>query len=89
MYTTEYLGHYKNKNGPLQGDLTKADPLKKETSLSIQPAGLIKIHQSHKVRKTSAGAQVPGIYMPRSKTQAWFHKKSYRNIAKRWRQLYG
>lgn len=33
------------------------------------------IHQSQKVRKTTAEAQLPGIYTPGNKTQTWFHKK--------------
>lgn len=33
------------------------------------------IHQSQKVRKTTAKSKLPGIYMPGNKTQTWFHKK--------------
>jgi len=79
---TKYLGHSEKdfeKNGSFQGDLTKADPLKKR-SLTRHPAlafqlYLIMIHQSQKVRKTTAEAKLPGIYTPGNKTQTWFRKK--------------
>lgn len=39
---------------------------------------LIMIHHSHKVRKTIAGTDLPGIYVPGRKTQTRFHKATYR-----------
>lgn len=33
------------------------------------------IHQSQKVRETTAEAELPGIYKAGNKTQTWLHKK--------------